>query len=151
MTAYRISNQIYGQDLSGKGAALYGGRWNSKGNQALYLSSSVSLALLEILVNSTYEQLQHTAFEVISLEIKAERSITFPKDLDKNWKYLMKHTRQIGDEFLNLNDKLMLKIPSAVIETEYNFMLNPDHIEFKKIKIIDTRPLSLDNRLIKLV
>jgi RES domain-containing protein len=63
----------------------------------------------------------------------------------------MKHTRQIGDEFLNLNDKLMLKIPSAVIETEYNFMLNPDHIEFKKIKIIDTRPLSLDNRLIKLV
>jgi RES domain-containing protein len=151
MILYRISNQLYSQDITGKGAALFGGRWNSKGNHALYLSSHRSLAILEILVNYNYEQLMHTAFDIVSVEIKNSKSIESLKSLESNWRYLPKYTKEIGDHFLMDKSKFMLKIPSAIIETEYNYMLNPDHIEFKKIKIINVSPLKLDNRLIKLV
>src|SRR3954466_5851561 len=51
MTLYRISNARYGDDLSGNGARLYGGRWNSEGRAALYLASSRSLAVLEALAH----------------------------------------------------------------------------------------------------
>jgi RES domain-containing protein len=151
MILYRISNQIYSQDISGKGAALFGGRWNSKGNHALYLSSHTSLAVLEILVNYNYEQLIQTDFEIVTFEIKNDKSIESIKNLESNWRYLPKYTKEIGDHFLMEKSKLMLKIPSAIIETEYNYLLNPEHIDFKKIKIINVSPLKLDNRLIKLV
>jgi RES domain-containing protein len=151
MILYRISNQIYSQDISGKGAALFGGRWNSKGNHALYLSSHTSLAVLEILVNYNYEQLMHTAFDIVTFEIKNDKSVESIKNLESNWRYLPKYTKEIGDQFLMDKSKLMLKIPSAIIETEYNYLLNPEHIDFKKIKIINVSPLKLDNRLIKLV
>jgi RES domain-containing protein len=151
MILYRISNQIYSKDISGKGAALFGGRWNSKGNYALYLSSHISLAVLEILVNYNYEQLMHNTFDIVTIEIKNDKSIESIKNLESNWRYLPKYTKEIGDHFLMDKSKLMLKIPSAIIETEYNYLLNPEHIEFKKIKLINISPLKLDNRLIKLV
>jgi RES domain-containing protein len=151
MILFRISNQIYSQDISGKGAALFGGRWNSKGNHALYLSSHTSLAVLEILVNYSYEQLMHTAFDIVTFEIKNDKSVESIKNLESNWRYLPKYTKEIGDYFLMDKSKLMLKIPSAIIETEYNYLLNPEHVDFKKIKIINVSPLKLDNRLIKLV
>jgi RES domain-containing protein len=151
MILYRISNQIYSQDISGKGAALFGGRWNSKGNHALYLSSHISLAVLEILVNYNYEQLMHTAFDIVTFEIKNDKSVESIRNLESNWRYLAKYTKEIGDQFLMSKSKLMLKIPSAIIETEYNYLINPEHIEFKKIKILNVNPLKLDNRLIKLV
>ncbi len=151
MTLYRIANEQYSQDMSGKGAALFGGRWNSKGNSALYLSSHRSLALLEILVNYTYEQLINVKFEVIEFDIKTDKSIESIKELEYNWRYLPKYTKEIGDQFLLDNTKLMLQIPSAIIDGEFNFMINPEHVEFKKIKISRILPLKLDNRLIKIV
>ena len=49
MVVFRIARKEYIQDLSGRGAELFGGRWNEKGIPALYTSSSLSLAALEIL------------------------------------------------------------------------------------------------------
>ncbi len=149
MILYRISNVLYSQDLSGKGASLFGGRWNSKGNAALYLSSHISLALLEILVNYTYEQLIQTQFEIIELEIKQDKPFEICPELLENWRYLPNYSKTIGDQFLLENKKIMLKIPSAIIDLEYNYLVNPIHIDFKKIKIKHKHPLQLDNRLMK--
>ncbi len=151
MILYRISNANYSKDLSGKGAALFGGRWNSKGNSAIYLSSHVSLALLEILVNYTYEQLNQIQFEIIEFEMNLDKPFEIYPTLNENWRYLQSYSKAIGDKFLFESKKLMLKVPSAIIDLEYNYLVNPNHADFKKMKINKIIPLQLDNRLMKLV
>ena len=51
MIVYRLANGEFTHDLSGKGAKLYGGRWNSFGLPAVYTTEHISLAVLEILVH----------------------------------------------------------------------------------------------------
>ncbi len=59
----------------------------------------------------------------------------------------MDYTRYIGDEFLQSRSDLILKIPSAVIPEENNYLLNPSHKDFKKIVIERSKRYGLDNRL----
>jgi RES domain-containing protein len=151
MELYRICNSLYSKDISGSGAAMYGGRWNSKGIKAVYLSSHISLALLEILVNYNYAQLQEIAFDIITLDVPSEKLIETIPSLEEKWQYFPKYTKSIGDYFLLNSKRLSLKIPSAIIEKEYNYMLNPMREDFKKIKILNIDNFTLDNRLIKKV
>jgi len=44
---------------------------------------------------------------------------------------------------------LLLKVPSVIVPQESNILLNPFHIEFKKVKIIAAELLELDKRLIE--
>ena len=51
MIVYRISNELYKDDISGNGAAINGSRWNSKGVRMLYAGEFISLVILESLVH----------------------------------------------------------------------------------------------------
>lgn len=89
---------------------------------------------------------------MICLEIP-EESIAeiLPENLLQNWfsNPAPEALREIGDSFVRTNSKLALKIPSAVMPEEHNLLLNPAHPLFKKIKVIYTRNLRIDERLQK--
>ena len=148
---FRICNGKYEDDLSGTGAKLYGGRWNSKGVPVNYFSSSKSLAVLELLVHSNINLLPDN-LKIITLFVPSEIKIkTFNiTELPENWKtYPAPIQNQIlGDEWLNSNKNLILKLPSVIIPTEYNYLINPNHKDIEKVKIIQKENFRFDERLV---
>lgn len=148
MIVYRICNPLFSEDLSGTGAKLYGGRWNSKGIAMLYASEHISLSVLEMLVHNRF-----TDFEIdldllyISIADILEVKEVKNQKLKKDWVNDFEYTRFMGDQFIKAGTHAVLKVPSAVIKEEYNFIINPLHTDFKKIKISETIPFSTDKRI----
>lgn len=148
MTVFRICNPKFSEDISGTGAKLYGGRWNSKGVAALYASEHISLSVLEMLVHNRFTDfaidlnLLHLAF-ADTLSIKEVKS----NKLKTEWINDFDYTRFMGDQFIQAGTHAILKVPSAVIKEEHNFIINPLHADFKKIKITQTISFSTDKRL----
>lgn len=150
MIVYRFSHKLYSHDLSGEGARKFGGRWNSKGFPVLYCSTSISLALLELLIHSAgYEEIQ--AHELITIEIP-ETVYTEIRigQLKKSWQKDISYSKFIGDSFLKPNSQLLLKVPSAIIPSESNILINPLCNESKEIKIQSVETFYFDSRLFKL-
>ena len=149
MILYRLATAKYADDLSGEGARLYGGRFNPVGIPAVYTSGNVSLCILEILVRAS----RHTApdsYTLISIEIPDTDIREIKQDkLKKDWQNDLDYTQGIGEVFLKENKDLCLKVPSAVLPIEHNYVLNPAQAGFKKVKIIATQLLQLDKRLFK--
>ncbi|MEP6712707.1 MAG: RES family NAD+ phosphorylase [Ferruginibacter sp.] len=148
MIVYRISNAIYSNDISGTGAKLNGSRWNSKGVPMLYTSNHISLAVLEMLVNTQFKDYS-IALDLIYIRLpddEAISEITLSK-IKENWKEDASYTKFIGNEFIKQSHSLLLKVPSAVIQEEYNFLVNPLHPDFKKVKIQKTKSFWPDKRL----
>ena len=148
MIVYRLSSGEFKNDLSGTGAKLFGGRWNSTGLKALYTTEHISLAVLEILVHvKSYRQ--PTDYHLITIEIpETAEIITIDHDkLKRNWKDDLTHGQYIGDEFLIANQSLVLKVPSAIVEQENNFLINPAHPDAEKIKIRSSKIFMFDKRL----
>lgn len=148
MIVYRLTNGEYINDLSGAGAKLYGGRWNSIGIPALYTAEHISLAVLEILVRvKSYRR--PLDYHLITIEIPDNLTpVTIDrKKLKRNWKDDIAYGQFIGDEFLTAGQSLVLRLPSAIIEQENNFMINPAHREAGKIKIRSSKIFIFDKRL----
>ena len=150
MILYRIVKCDYADDLSGTGARLYGGRWNSEGKPALYLASSRSLALLEVLVHLPPLMIPDN-YCLIEIEVP-DNSITdiSTKELPNNWKDISPPIalRQRGDDFLKGQKRLLMKVPSSIVPMEHNYLLNPLHPGMKKVKILKKEPFDFDQRLV---
>ncbi len=149
MIIYRLTQSTFKEDLSGSGAALYGGRWNTKGMPVLYTTSHISLAVLEILVNhNRNESPLVPSFHLLELEIPDNlQTISKKLQLKENWMKDLEYTRFIGDAFLKDGRNLILSVPSVVIPEENNFLINPNHKQFKKVNILQSRPYQPDKRL----
>ena len=151
MIVYRISNARYSDDISGAGAKLMGGRWNSKGIPVLYMSEYISLAVLEMLVNTNFKDFD-IALDLMYINIPNQVKVTSieVKSLKINWKDDFEYTRYIGDEILKQKEVALIKVPSAVINEEHNYLANPLHADFKKIKIVKIKSFWPDERLFKI-
>lgn len=151
MIVYRISNAEYSNDISGTGAKLLGSRWNSIGTPVLYTAGHISLAVLEMLVNTHFKEYD-VALDLLYIKLPEPLSITSVSlgSLKKNWTEDVDYTRYLGDEIFKQKDTLLVKVPSAVIQEEYNYLANPLHADFKKIKIIKTKSFWPDQRLFKI-
>lgn len=148
MIVYRITNQTYANDISGNGAALYGSRWNSKGLPLLYTSQFISLSILESLVHLKKGEIPPSQY-LLHIEIPDENEIAeiSYKKIKKNWDREPDYTQWLGDQFLRNKQGMILKVPSAIVPQESNFLLNPLHPNFKKIRIVSSELLQLDKRL----
>ncbi len=148
MIVFRISSNAYSHDLSGNGAKRSGARWNSKGIPVLYTAEHISLAILEMLVHVNFKELTN-ALDLIYIKIPEQQDVTAItlSQLKKNWREDAGYTQYIGDEVIKQKRSLVVKVPSAVIPEEYNYLVNPLHIEFKKIKIIQVKKFWPDERL----
>ena len=147
MEVYRITLAKYAQQLIASGTEA---RWNSRGYFVIYTAGSRALACLENLVHRDSEGLKNL-FKVIVINIPDEVEITeIPEtDLLENWTKSnnLYKTRQAGNTWLNLHTSCVLKVPSAVIKGEFNFLINPAHPVFSKIKIKALEEFEFDSRL----
>jgi RES domain-containing protein len=152
MIVYRLCRQAYANDLSGYGAKISGGRWNSKGVAALYTSASRALCAIEIVVHVPAGIIPKDYFMVsISIPDNETIDILNPKNLPSTWNNnpISGSTQRIGNSFLAEQKALVLKVPSAIIKDEWNYIINPMHPGFKKVKIVNTEPFSFDTRLFR--
>lgn len=152
MIVFRLSRKKYAKSLSGKGAALIGNRWNSKGIEMIYTAESRALAMAEVVVHLTLATLPN---DFLLLEILIPDKVAIlelnPKLLSKNWNAFPHHidTQRLGDQFVRDNQFAVMKVPSAVVQGDYNFIINPYHTQFKMIKITAQLPFLFDQRLFK--
>lgn len=149
MLLYRITNAKYADDLSGTGARLYGGRWNSEGKPMVYLASSRSLAVLESLAHLVTTNIPDD-FALLTIEAPDDFYVIPENLLPDNWnEYPEQHIlKQIGNSFLQKGDHLLLKVPSALVPEEFNYLLNPLHPKAGKVKIVKKPPFNFDERLV---
>ena len=148
MIVYRITNSLYKDDISGSGAKLRGARWNQPGSSMLYTAENISLSTLELLVHIGFEDIRHE-YHLLNIFIP-DNAVIKELDIQKlkpNWQEDEEYSSFIGTEFLRSNQSLLLKVPSAVIDEEHNYLLNPDHADFKKVKIRRAKPFTFDKRL----
>ena len=147
MIVYRISNELYKEDISGNGAAINGSRWNSKNIRMVYTGEYISLSILESLVHLREIDIpEKQYFLTIQIPDVEFQDIILSKLKDK-WQQHINYTQWIGDQFIKNNEALVLKVPSAIVPQEHNFLINPLHATFKKVKIVNTELLELDKRL----
>ncbi len=150
MKVYRISKCNFINDLSGIGSATYGGRWNNKGTHVLYTAQTASLALLESIVHLS--SIPTSGLCILSMEIPDNSFCVIEvEQLPKKWYCYPSPERlkNIGDQFIKQGNYLAMQIPSSIIPEEFNYLINPLHPDFKKIKLYPHKPLMVDERLIK--
>ena len=136
--AWRIVQaQVADRAFNGEGARRYGGRWNSKGVAVVYTSGSISLAILEVVVHiPAYDLLEQYVFIPVEFDRKLVRTLK-PKDLPENWNRdpSPQANKQIGDSWVQSNQSAVLEVPSAIVPTEKNYLINPAHPDFSKLNI----------------
>jgi RES domain-containing protein len=137
--------------FDGEGARLEGGRWNSPGTPVVYTSASAALAALELLVHLGRESIL-SAYVLIACTF--DEALVSPLDrkrLPNNWRSYPAppELQRIGDEWVRAGTSAVLKVPSAVIATDANYLLNPRHPDFRAIRVSDPRPFEYDPRLLK--
>ena len=134
--------------FDGEGAFLYGGRWNQRGTRVAYASDSIALAMLEVLVHlgSTLE-----AFSIVSVEFPERLVEVFDRtNLPPDWRSDPSpiSARMIGDEWAQKLRSAVLQVPSAIVPSQHNFVLNPLHADFAKVRIGTPQAFDLDPRLL---
>lgn len=150
MEVFRLSRLQFASTLSGRGAAIAGARWNSIGVEMLYTAGSRALAMAEVVVHLSAATLPND-FQMSTLFVpdSISQSILDTSLMPAYWNVFphIVATQQLGDAFILSNAYAMLRVPSAVVTGDYNFLLNPAHAEFKQIQIIRTEPFAFDKRL----
>ncbi len=147
MIVFRLAIETYKDDLSGTGAKLFGGRWNETGTPMLYTTENISLAVLEILVH-TQVQLIPLSYYLVKIDLPDSDITTIQNNrLKKEWKTDVSYTQWMGSEFARSGKSLVLKIPSAIVDEEHNYIINTRHPDHKKIKISSIKKFSFDKRL----
>ncbi|MGN6532020.1 MAG: RES family NAD+ phosphorylase [Ginsengibacter sp.] len=152
MLVYRVGKTKHANDLSGEGAKINGGRWNHKSIPCLYTSESRALSLLEYTVNVNVEEIPR-ALSITTIEIPdSEILIINEESLPGNWQKVPAptSTQDFGSGLIKSSKKAALRIPSSVIPEEFNYILNPLHINSRNFKIKSITDLVYDIR-IKLV
>jgi len=147
MLIYRIALAEFSEKLIASGNAA---RWNSKDVKMIYTASSRSLACLENVVHRSRFGLNQL-FNVMTIDCPDSVNIkTISLDnLPANWTNFdqMYTTQQIGNEWIKKQESAVVQIPSSIIEEEFNYLLNPEHPDFKNIKLVKTASFVFDERI----
>jgi RES domain-containing protein len=150
ITSWRVVTRRFKEKaFDGEGARIAGGRWNSIGIPVVYTAATTSLGLLELLVHSPGMRLfpSYVAIPVLFGEQVVEifEHVRLPED----WR---RHPspggmQKIGDEWAASQQSCILRVPSAVVPHEWNYLLNPKHPDFNTLGIGDPIKLDTDQRL----
>jgi RES domain-containing protein len=150
MNIFRVSHERWRTEIwTGNGGLTNDGRWNTKGRRVVYASDSLALAVLENLVQQgkigRMEKFCSAWAEVPDELIATLDRSLLPKDWDNP--VYPAGTQALGDQWLDGKKGLVLKVPSAVIHSEYDFVINPEHPLFGRIKLHPAENLNIDPRL----
>lgn len=136
--------------FSGEGARLFGGRWNPKGFELVYTAESRSLALLEMLVQ---DDAVRARYVLIPVQIPSTVSMTVLEvdDLPQDWRSLASRDalQAMGRAWLEKARSAVLAVPSAVVPQERNYLINPKHPHFARMRVGEPQSLQTDLRLMR--
>jgi RES domain-containing protein len=136
--------------FSGEGAWRYGGRWNSRNVRVIYASEHQSTAALEVFVhNKPFSS--NEKYKAFRLEWADSLTERFPAEkLPANWRVLPApvETKEIGDRWVQERRSAVLALPSVISPADTNFLLNPEHRDFKRIRIAPPIDYEFDPRLL---
>ena len=150
VVAWRIVQRKFAKRaFRGEGARFFGGRWNSPGHAIVYTAQSLALAALEILVHVDSDKLLQ---DYVAIPVTVDPRLIAQVEesaLPNNWSSYpaSKANRAIGDAWISEGLLPVLQVPSAVILTEFNFLLNPSHKDFRKLRIGVPQRFRFDRRL----
>lgn len=152
ITSWRIVKAKHAPNaFDGQGAHNVGGRWNSPGVSMVYTAQSAALAALEILVHvnssvllSSYALVRCSFPERLVLQLDRTR-------LPPRWREYpaVPELQLLGDAWVKNGLSAVLEVPSAIIATESNYLLNPAHPEFAAIDLGPVQPFDFDQRLVR--
>ncbi|WP_395739930.1 RES family NAD+ phosphorylase [Prosthecobacter sp.] len=148
LQAWRIVKQKHAATaFSGEGARLYGGRWNSPGVSLVYTSSTQALAVLESLVHLNPPVVFQYAVIPLEFDDALVEKVT---SLPPGWhaQPAPPSVRTVGDLWAREARSAVLQVPSAIVPTEYNYLLNPAHPDFPRITLGRPAPFSFDPRFL---
>ena len=151
ITAWRLIKGKYATHaFDGEGARLYGGRWNSPGFALTYCSATASLAVLEVFANvQRSELLSHYVLVSCSFDESLVNHID-ARQLPANWRQSPPPAEltTVGDDWIRSGASVILAVPSAIIEHEWNYLINPAHPNFRRIKRSAPQSFTFDLRLV---
>lgn len=146
LQVWRLSHARWADTaLSGEGASLYPGRWNRLSERVVYLSSSLALAVLETRVHLEVMATQQP-YLALEFELPAELVADTPT-LPENWREDQEATREVGSRWLEAKTSLALRVPSALVPAESNYLLNPLHPELLRVQLLRRLDFTWDERL----
>ncbi|MDZ7605873.1 MAG: RES family NAD+ phosphorylase [Cyclobacteriaceae bacterium] len=147
MIVYRISLSKYTGELNSSGVA---NRWNSQFQYVIYCSENISLCALELLAHTS--GIRPTGeFKILHIEIADAAKITAVdvSQLPMDWFQLPGYpiTQKMGSEWYEAKLTLLMKVPSAIIQSEFNYIINTQHQDFiGQVKLVDAKDFFWDNR-----
>jgi RES domain-containing protein len=150
---FRVLRAAYAHNpFDGEGAYRYGGRWSSPGTRLAYTSEHQSLAMLEYFVHLDPEDAPDDlvlATADVPDNLSRERLQT--GEMPSCWRETPAppELAQIGDEFVKKAENCLLLVPSALAVNENNWLIDPQHSEFKKIALHAPEPLRYDPRMFR--
>ena len=145
MVLWRISRH---RDLDGLGGLRAPGRWHERGSPVVYLAETAAGALLEVCVHTAADDVppNYTLLEVTvpdSIAVETFKADSLPQDWSEN----LEATRAIGSEWLRSNRSALLRVPSVLAPATFNVLLNPAHLDAKKLTITSVLEYPFDLRL----
>jgi len=153
ISVWRIVKAKYASTaFTGESAALYPGRWNNPGTRVVYAAASLSLAALE---NFIHLQSEGRVIKFVSFKVDIPAGIKAGEvgapHLPKDWRACSPSvgTKLIGTNWAKKNETLLLRVPSVVIPSESDYLINPLHRDFASLKISAPDPFSFDQRMWK--
>jgi RES domain-containing protein len=150
LEAWRIVREKYVETaLTGEGAAKYGGRWNLPGRRVVYTSQSKSLAALELLVHLNPPVF--FTYMAIRMQFDEKMAMHLPDaELPSDWTVEPPSfsTQRLGSQWVEKAGSALLAVPSVIIREEVNYLINPMHGDFAKIRISPAAEFTIDRRLI---
>ncbi|MFA0962751.1 RES family NAD+ phosphorylase [Roseivirga sp. BDSF3-8] len=150
MELFRISAEKFSHQLSASGAS---NRWNKRGEFVIYTGGSRSLSTLELVVhrNAVRPDIPYRLM-IISVPDADTYLKTLPTtDLPANWRKFEAYSRlqEIGSRWYASRESLILKVPSAIIPSEHNYIINTKHEAFEEhVKLVRTEKYFWDDRLL---
>jgi RES domain-containing protein len=151
LTVFRLGKHVYRDQLfSGQGGLYASGRWTARGRPVVYTSASISLAVLEYTVN--YRRRGWVPATVLgratipaSVDIE---SVSIDK-LPGTWFAASPppQLQGLGDDWLVRGETAVLKVPSAIVTEEWNYLLNPLHTDFRRLRLDKPQPFDFDQRV----
>ncbi len=142
---YRVCRRIYAS-LDEEGARRVGGRWNSPGRSVICMAQSVALAVLENLVHMSRQDYP-TGYVVVAATIPDHVRIFEHLRYRDAESHIAAQERTVGDHWLQSGESAVLRVPSAVVAGDWNYLMNPQHLEFAQISIEPPESFQFDERL----
>ncbi|MBI5488574.1 MAG: RES domain-containing protein [Deltaproteobacteria bacterium] len=153
IAAWRIVKTRHAADaFSGEGARLYGGRWNHRGTSVVYAADSLALAALEQFMHLAGK---HVAIRFVCFRIDVPDAVNvdvLPRgSLPRNWRRepAPDETKDLGTAWVRRGAAAVLRVPSVVVPVEHDFVLNPGHPDFTRLRLSKPQPFTFDPRMWK--